>query len=59
MNHVPPSTPTSAHQPTPPRTYEPPRVQDLGAWQAVTLIGSVGFNRFPGLPGQENNRGSY
>ncbi|MFW8626971.1 hypothetical protein [Deinococcus sp. ME38] len=60
MNHVPPSSPPSpTNQQGAPRHYEPPRVQDLGAWQAVTLIGSVGFNRFPGLPGQENNRGSY
>ncbi|MCD0161499.1 hypothetical protein IHN63_09285 [Deinococcus sp. 6YEL10] len=61
MNHVPPSSPppSPTGQQGPPRHYEPPRVQDLGAWQAVTLIGSVGFNRFPGLPGQENNRGSY
>lgn len=63
MNHVPPSSPapspSSDVQSSTPRHYEPPRVQDLGAWQAVTLIGSVGFNRFPGLPGQEKNRGSY
>ncbi|OWL97242.1 hypothetical protein CBQ26_02735 [Deinococcus indicus] len=60
MNHVPPSSPPSpTNQQGTPLHYEPPRVQDLGAWQAVTLIGSVGFNRFPGLPGQENNRGSY
>lgn len=24
--------------------YQPPRVQDLGAWQVVTLLGSVPFN---------------
>ncbi|WP_291429765.1 hypothetical protein [Deinococcus sp.] len=69
MKHLPLSTPPSSQQPCVQqpcdqqpgscRTYEAPRVQDLGAWQAVTLIASVGFNSFPGLPGQENNRGSY
>lgn len=44
---VPVTRPDTAQQP-----YEAPRVQDLGAWQAVTLISSVGFNQF-GLGGSD------
>jgi hypothetical protein len=34
-------------QPQTAATYEAPRVSDLGAWQAVTLIYSVPFNGSP------------
>lgn len=40
-------TPTQYPRPTaqqPQPAYQAPRVQDLGAWQAVTLIYSVGIN---------------
>ena len=29
--------------------YQAPRLQSLGRWEAVTLIGSIGFNSLPGL----------
>ncbi len=32
---------TTTAQPTQQPTYTPPRVQDLGRWQAVTLIYSL------------------
>ncbi|WP_414656571.1 hypothetical protein ACINK0_09710 [Deinococcus sp. VB343] len=41
------NTPTQQPQPTaqqPQATYQAPRVQDLGAWQAVTLINSIGID---------------
>ncbi|MVN86690.1 hypothetical protein GO986_07925 [Deinococcus sp. HMF7620] len=39
--------------------YTPPQVTALGAWEAVTLVGSVPFNGMPGLPlpgGEYENR---
>ena len=46
---VQPAQPVSAQPATQPvlaqpAAYQPPRVQDLGAWQAVTLINSVPIN---------------
>ncbi|MBZ9713243.1 hypothetical protein [Deinococcus multiflagellatus] len=43
---------TAPEQPRPqaaPR-YIPPALTPLGAWQTVTLVGSVGFNGLPGMP---------
>ncbi|WP_221088034.1 hypothetical protein [Deinococcus aquaedulcis] len=31
-------------------SYTAPRLTPLGPWQAVTLVGSVGFNGMPGMP---------
>lgn len=39
---------------TPTKKYETPRVQNLGAWQAVTLINSVPINP-GGIFGQAGN----
>lgn len=45
MNNIQRSAPTSTPQkPAAKPVYQPPRVTDLGAWQAVTLINSVPFN---------------
>ncbi|WP_158263784.1 hypothetical protein [Deinococcus arcticus] len=30
--------------------YTTPLLTPLGPWQAVTLVGSVGFNGLPGVP---------
>lgn len=56
---------TPAAQPTPAarpdadkQPYQAPRVQDLGAWQAVTLISSVGFNQF-GLGEPDGSSSQY
>lgn len=37
-----------------PIKYQPPRLEELGAWEQVTLvdIGSVPFNGLPGLKEQ-------
>ncbi|WP_291423385.1 hypothetical protein [Deinococcus sp.] len=40
---------TSTAQPTPQPTYTPPKVQNLGRWQAVTLIYSLPIG--PGTSG--------
>ncbi|GAQ21010.1 hypothetical protein DEIGR_101037 [Deinococcus grandis] len=39
-----------------PLPYTPPTVTPVGQWQAVTLIGSVGFNGLPGMPGGPSER---
>lgn len=49
-----PAQPTAVPQPAP--AYEAPRVEELGAWQAITLIYSVGVNP-AGLSLGENNDG--
>ncbi|MDO4264552.1 MAG: hypothetical protein Q4C67_10185 [Deinococcus sp.] len=48
-----PAQPTAVPQPAP--AYEAPRVEELGAWQAITLIYSVPVN--PNSPLNFNGNG--
>lgn len=46
-----PTLPAPTPQHEAPLPYTPPTVTPVGQWQAVTLIGSAGFNALPGMPG--------